>query len=94
MHKDSTAGCLPESIVWIQGKLRFDWHFAIPSASVSFRLDRAAPCLCVLQAANVWHGTYHTPATPAHDAIGVAAVSRNVVSNEAARETFGGPTRK
>jgi hypothetical protein len=86
MHKDHSAACFPEAIVWMaQNKLPSDgWRFAIPSASIMFCLDRAWPCFCLLQAHDVLHGTLHTE--DGHDALGHAGVSRDVLSNEQARD--------
>ena len=78
MHCDRTAAQFSEAIVWVAGKIRVDWQFAIPSASIAFSIDRAAPCFCLLQAADVVHGTLHTGVK--HDGVGIAIVSRDVLS--------------
>ena len=84
MHLDKMASCFPEAILWVKGKHCFDWQFAVPTASVAFSLNCAWPCFCLLQAANVLHGTLHTPGR-AHDGIGLAAVSRDLLSSAKAR---------
>ena len=84
MHLDKTASCFPEAILWVKGKHNFDWQFAVPTASVVFSLNRAWPCFCLLQAADVLHGTLHTPGR-AHDGVGLAAVSRDLLSSAQAR---------
>ena len=84
MHLDKTASCFPEAILWVKGKHNFEWQFAVPTASVVFSLNRAWPCFCLLQAADVLHGTLHTPGR-AHDGVGLAAVSRDLLSSAKAR---------
>ena len=73
-----------QAILWVKGKHNFDWQFAVPTASVVFSLNRAWPCFCLLQAADVLHGTLHTPGR-AHDGVGLAAVSRDLLSSAKAR---------
>ena len=82
----STHGVvLSEAILWVKGKHNFEWQFAVPTASVVFSLNRAWPCFCLLQAADVLHGTLHTPGR-AHDGVGLAAVSRDLLSSAKARD--------
>ena len=88
MHRDKSAAHFPEAIAWVAGRVRCDWQFAVPSASVAFSLDRAWPCFCLLQAADVVHGTLRAPVE--HDHLGLAAVSRDVVSTCEARDTVRG----
>ena len=73
-----------QAIIWVKGKHNFEWQFAVPTASVVFSLNRAWPCFCLLQAADVLHGTLHTPGR-AHDGVGLAAVSRDLLSSAQAR---------
>ena len=75
---------ISQAILWVKGKHNFDWQFAVPTASVVFSLNRAWPCFCLLQAADVLHGTLHTPGR-AHDGVGLAAVSRDLLSSAKAR---------
>ena len=79
------ASTSTQAIIWVKGKHNFDWQFAIPTASVVFSLNRAWPCFCLLQAADVLHGTLHTPGR-AHDGVGLAAVSRDLLSSAKARD--------
>ncbi|KAH8077563.1 hypothetical protein JL720_9944 [Aureococcus anophagefferens] len=99
MHKDKTAACFPEAIVWMAGQQNpdFDWQFAIPVAQFAFALDRAWPCFCLLQAHDVLHGTLFNLDHPEHDNKGLAAVSRDVVSNKETRDAlkkYGQKTKK
>ena len=80
--KDRTAQCFPESIVWVWGKKRVDWHFAVPAAGCAFDLREASPCFCLLQASDTVHGTLHTDK---HDGVGLAIVSRDNLTDDDAR---------
>ena len=86
---DRSAKCFPESIVFVRGQQRVDcdWYFAVPVAGCCFDLREAAPCYCLLQAADILHGTLHT--VP-HDNVGLAIVSKNVLSTEKARRAISG----
>ena len=90
MHKDKTAACFPEAIVWMAGQQNpdFDWQFAIPVAQFAFALDRAWPCFCLLQAHDVLHGTLFNLDHPEHDNKGLALLSRDVVSNKETRDAL------
>ena len=99
MHKDHSAACFPEAIVWMAGRQNpdFDWQFALPVAQFAFALDRAWPCFCLLQAHDVLHGTLFNLDHPEHDNMGNAAVSRDQVSNKETRdalEKYGPKTKK
>ena len=91
MHKDRTAACFPEAIVWMAGDEQpphFDWQFAIPVANFALALDHAWPCMCLLQAHDVLHGTLFNRDYSEIDYYGLAAVSRDVVSNEKTQRAF------